>query len=443
MKKKQVLLAVLAGMLGLGTVTAQPNYRIKPVDGRPFILPPQARIASEGLFSTRQSLSWRAHSRYSYQYVVFKGFQHDDNYASLSEKIKEADYFYSSKDATILLEHNYNIYSAGIPTPRKGASIFYSSDSSALAILINNNILMKGDPTGNFKRVAKELLVMLAEAQKSCWPRAPSISQLIVLKLFEQIPHPQEAALAALAYDTTDQSSIVLLNPAIALFVDHQDFHILRPHLPGNWNYNLGSQCFINFFRSTDGHIKQCPFIDFENGDDQMPDNKVKKDGKTVLLTSSADLQLGNNTRSLAYMALYQDYMKRNNAGSSQGSNDLTHKAKDKDLYIGNSMLLLNDNLDSLLNHPTSPDNTRAGFGNDTLLSDPNQFARRMITAVMAISVNGRLQPVQLGSTIFELGQQISLSSKFRIQRLHNGQFRTIKYWTPGTYFLPGDRITY
>src|SRR5882762_8628208 len=100
MKQKQVLLAVLASMVTLSAVTAQPNYRIKTVNGLAFILPPHARIACEGLFSSCKTLSWGEHSRYSYQYIIFQGFPRRANYASLSEKIQKAEYFYSSKDAT-------------------------------------------------------------------------------------------------------------------------------------------------------------------------------------------------------------------------------------------------------------------------------------------------------------------------------------------------------
>jgi len=442
MIKQRPWLLVLVCLSIFASTSAQPNYRIKLVKDRGiFILPPHAKIAHEGLFCSRKELTWREHSRFSYQYIIFSGLRKNSNYAYLSEKAKKAEYFFSSTDATIFLENKYNIYDKGVLTPHRGARILFSNDSSVIALIIDNTVLMKGDPVANFNILSIDLLLRFAGLEHVYGAGVSGFSQVLLEKIFELIPHPQQNALSQFIWSSSTGKSFVLLNPRIALFVDHQTFFILRPNLPGNWNYNLGQQDYISFYRSADGQLKQSPFIDFEHGEDQMPDNKKDRDGKTILLTSSADIQLGNNTRSLAYVALYQDYMKRNTATSSTGSNDLTHKAKDKDLYIGNSMLLFNNNMNTLITDPTSPDNTRAGFGNDTLLLDPNQFARRLITPAIPIWLNGQLLPVKLGSTVDMQDQQTPLGSNFKIQRWHNGKYRKLKYYTPDTYFLPGDKV--
>jgi hypothetical protein len=456
MKSMLLLYLILPALMTYGQCT----FRIRPVrvengTSPNFILPPRAKIAGQGIFGCRKLLTYRlkSRSRFKYQYCIFSHLRSSDPYYTLLDKIGKAEYFFSSDDATIFLEQKYTIYDGGTLTPGKAARVFYSNDSSTVAIEIENDVVMSGDPVKNFNQLAIELLTLLAHASPGDWPNAGDIAQQMMTTLFGLIAHPQVSDLAGWGYTGSVDKSFVLMDPQFVLDVDSEALKNLRPDMLGTWNYNFYKGTPIRFYRNENGVLKQKALVHFEKNANELPNNKVgNTEVKNTLLASSADLQLSLSTKNLRYIAWYQDFSKRDNQTDNQTSsmgvaNGLINR--DDDVFIGNSMLLLSDDLGLLLNHPTDPSIVRAAFGNGGLLTSQNaaalrgQFARRTITPLIHFWWNGENRWEPLGTTLDILNQESRLPDGFRIERMYRGRYRKLRYATPTTFLLPEDKIIY
>jgi hypothetical protein len=439
------------------TTYSQSVFRVRTVKvtgaSSGFMLPPHAKIAGEGIFGCRKTLTYRFNSRFHYQYCIFSNLRATDPYSTSLDKIGKAEYFFSGTDATIFFEQKYSIYDGGTLTPGRAARVFYSNDNSTIAIAIDNDVLMNGDPAANFNQMAIELLTLLAHGSTGNWPNAGDMAQEMTTEMFGLIAHPEACELAGWGYTASINRSFLLLDPQFVMDVDSEAMKRLRPDMLGTWNYNFYKGTPIRFFRDENGMIKQKALVHFEKNANELPNNKVgNTEARTYLLASSADLQLSLGTNNLKYIAWYQDFSKRDNqtdnTTSSTGVNNLQLN-KDDDVFIGNSMFLLSDDLGLLLTHPTDPAIVRAGFGNGGLLPSQNadalrgQYARRTITPLIHFWWNGENRWEQLGTTLGILSQESRRPSGFRLERMYRGRYRKMHNPTLNTFLLPEDKIIY
>jgi len=311
----------------------------------------------------------------------------------------------------------------------------------------------------NFKKLAKDLLIKISEKETEYrWPT--SISQNIVEKVFEHIPVPQEASLARYGWEVTKEYSMLLLNPKISLDVEISSLSWSNfPKPPGeHWYYTLVTKTNINFYRDESGKIYQLPFVQFSNN--TMPSNSFigkdpnqQMDPTTILLNNSGDLQLSENSKNKHFVVLFQDYMKQNSNYSNRGTDD-SRKGDQKDRYSGNSILLLNDNLDLLLKGANEKTNVKAAYNSqgynykndsdDYEDKDYDKYSRTLITPVIIIYYNNFPVTIKLGSNTSILNQQYNFGNQFSIYRSFNGKYIKIKKSSDSNIvFLPGDKIIY
>lgn len=408
-----------------------------------------------------KSYGKKAKNRYCY--VLLYGIT--SNYNEAKDNLNEyeawcgdIDYFVNDVSKRKLLKKRNPVkaghLTGGVNPIRTGPGAYQSAtlhnQNTLYFVQLDYSVLISGDRVSNFQQLARDLLIETFGKEGSGgfnWPR--SISQNITSKILEAVPCPSRAVLSPFVYTVSPEESFVLVGPHVALRVDHQSLYSVTPAstIPRKWNYHLEYQSVINFFRGNDGALKQTPFLEIEkNTSRSLPDNNPLEaqafphadPSKQSLLTSSADLQLSANTNTQTFVGLYQNFMKRNVHSSWEGVSDATYN-KDDDLFIGNSMLLLNTNLATLISNFSDPSHVRATFGSGQPLQ--HQYSRILMTPVIYVQVNGNFLPVALGSTIGILDQQYHLGSGMQVSRLSRGQYYPLNGWNSNTILLPGDKI--
>ncbi len=447
--KAKALLFLIAGLSMTTISNAQPNYRVRVRNGVEYILPP----ASNLLFR-KDSVP---KDRFTYFYIVIQNLGGD--YSAAVNSIRQAQSWHGSIDyftttsARIGERLHDAISGKGCQCNTCDGQTFKIGPldpiGQSIFIQLNYRQLTLPGPAPRFDKLARDLLLALysfeTKAGNVCpgsitWP--PGISQEIIEKIFELVPVPQASSLSRFAFTANNVESFVLLNPKIILKVDRQSLYTPK-NPPEKWNYNLESQVLITFYKNDQGQIRQIPFLQLNTGmnDDPFPSNSlIKDDNYSALLTSSGDLQLSENTRWSHYIALYQNYMKRNSHASSRGVDD-NARSEDKDAFIGNTMLLLNNNLAVLLTTPGDPSHVKATFASGAILNAG--FSRTLMQPMIHITLNGTPTTVQLGSSLSMLSQHIPIGDSFTLYRLHQGKFKKIKYANPATLLLPGDKISF
>ncbi len=392
-----------------------------------------------------------------YYYVIFYGISNKyqetiDGLSKCESWSGNTDYFPNNNQPK--LEKKLNSQKTGhlfyvfniVSTKATYSSATLNREKNIYFLQFDYNTLTQGAATtvtNNFNQLANDLLVEVAGMEGTAsnnW--VVSTCQNMVESIWELVPIPQTASLGRFAYKVNDKESSVLLSPKIAIKVDHQNIYSAKASssIPDKWNYNLEYQSIITFYKADDGSIKQSPFLNIEkNTAIDLPSNSPidKYDASENLQTSSADLQLSANTNKQNFICLFQNYMK-SNIYSSEGTSDMTINKND-DLYIGNSVLLLNKKLDLLLARDNS--NVKATFGSGQLLY--HKYSRTLITPVIYVFVNGNLVPIILGSTIGMLNQYYNIGTDFSCHRQFKGKYYKMKSWNSNTLLLPGDKISF
>lgn len=445
-------------------VACSPNaYRIRNVKNNgsannevEFILPPSAKLASEGVGGIGKTLIFSTGSNFRYQYVVIQGLS--KNYTECLQVIDQAKYFNSKNQQVILLRENYKINGSAKPVGAGNFANYYSStndpnyksgDKINIAIELDLDKLLNSEANyiKNYQQLATELLTTLVKLENDL---ATSISQNIIEKIWEQVPVPQGASLSRSLITISDQKSIVLLNPRISLKVDNLLF-FNDPNGASEFsgfNYYLSGQIILSFFRNSNGKIKQSSFLKIDENatPNFLPNNSIVSNIDKVnhLQASSIDVQLSSITNKKFY-GLYQNFLKRNNDKSFEGtSND----KKDDELYRGGSIMLFSDDPENIIDYPNgvASNTVQSSFCNGKLIYTAltgTPGCRSIITPVISINLNTNSQFITLGTTIGDWLQISATPSKsIQLFRLYNGKLKEMKGFNYDTFLLPGDKIS-
>jgi len=444
-KTKSFLLLLIFLLITSTPVDAQRKFRFRYIRGVEYLLPPTTNLKLKDCILKE---------KFHYYYIRLTGLQ--GKYSDAALRLQKAlvwhgstNYFSNGKKPSGKGKTGKEIQSifasktgsCCICKNRYFKAIPLGNNRSDLFIQIDYKALLSDNPNVSFAQLSKDLLTTLYhfETTPVCnshgavtWPGG--ITQDVVEKIFEMIPLPQSGSLNRYAYNIEDESSL-LLNPKISLRLDISKLNSDKKP-PANWSYNLASHVMISFYKNDTGYIRQAPFTQFEKQTPiTFPNNKFVKDNDTsILLASSADLQFSETIRDTKYILLLQRGMKRNNYLSSQGSGDNV----DNDIFSGNCILVLNNELDKLLENKKG---IYATYGSGSGLE--YGYGRVFMTPLIHIFLNGNLTPVHLGSTLSLLQQQICIGNKFIIQRIHQGKYHTIKIASGSTLLLPGDKISF
>lgn len=457
---------ILFGLITLITyhTFGQGNYKVKPSGSKgEFIIPP------DSYWGYRESGNKKC-GYDQYYYVLFYGLTND--YLKTISELYYTEYWSGNIDyfaKNKLPKHKNNLLNRKIKEQNAqliNLSSFKSTSTgkpfqcsplddknSVYFIQIDYNSLLTGSREqiiSNFSQLAKDLLIEISAKEGTyTWPT--SISQNLVEKIFELIPIPQESSLARYGWNVTDQSSLLLLNPKISLSVEISSLSSTEFPPTDHWYYTLISQTNINFYRDGLGQIRQLPFIMFSNN--TMPSNSFigkddndRKDPNTLLLNNSGDMQLSQNSKSKHFVALFQDYMKQNSNYSTEGSSTVSLRDK-KDRYAGNSIILLNDDINLLFKGKSETTNVKAAYNSHGYNYKDNtndeKYSRTLITPIITIHLNSSPITIKLGSNISILNQQFNFGSHFAIYRSFNGNYVKIKNPSNSTILLPGDKIIF
>lgn len=398
--------------------------------------------------------------KHQYCYIIFYGLT--GKYQDILNRLPDCeawsgntDYFLSSENQKKLKNKLsspkshplFYLFDTVVSTKTNYKSATLNKEKSIYFLQFDYSILTKGTAdqvVNNFNQLSNDLLKEAANLEGNTannWP--VSICQNILESIWEVILIPERASLRRFAYHVDEKASFVLLSSQIGMKVDFQNLYSAKASSskPEKWNYNLEYQSIISFYRTEDGLLKQTPFLNIEKDkSNNLPSNSPKDetDATENLQASSADLQLSDNTNKQNFIGLYQNYMKRNVYSSSEGTNNGTIN-KDDDLFIGNSIILLNKKLDNLLAIDGS--NIKATFGSGQLLY--HNYSRNLITPIIYIHLNGSLIPVTLGTTLGMLNQYYKTGKSFSFHRQFKEKYYLMKGWNSSTLLLPGDRINF
>lgn len=427
MRKLVVIILMCAGFFHQSF--AQSAYRLKLVDDLgEFILPPKAKIACEGLFSSKKQLHYRENkSKYRYQYVGFRNLNKSNYYEALNA-VRKAEYFTSKEKETILLKESWCVIRGkGNLTEDSSAVIYTSSDKNCLVIEIDLDKILNKSVIENYQKMAIGIIKSLQGNEKPAgrWPL--SISQDIVEKVFELIPVPQEASLSRYLTQIDSTKSFVLLNPNIKLKVDAVE----KVKDGSNWYFNLLGTSIITINRGNEGKIIQNPFHKFQVKG--MPSNQVN--AKIVLQSSTEDIQLSESLRDCPFIFLWQNNFKHNNKTSSAGG----CVNSETDLINCNSQLWHFDDLSSFY-----PTNGTKDLDYNSVKYISSYGYRNLITPVIDITINGNIIQCPLGLNLNQLRNQMAVPLSFKIYRFWDGKYVKIKANNLNNLILlPNDKIIF
>jgi len=316
----------------------------------------------------------------------------------------------------------------------KSCEIKYSYDQKAFLLQIDYGSIIDGktelEIRERFFEIAKDLLIQFQKREGSGvdgfgWPT--SISQDVVEKVFELIPIPNQSSLLRYVAQIDNDKSFVLLNPKIKLKVDA----IEKVKDGSNWYFNLLGTTIITINRDDNGKIIQNPFHKFQVKG--MPSNQVN--AKTVLQSSTEDIQLSESLRDCPFIFLWQNNLKHNNKTSSPGG----CVNSETDLINCNSQLWHFDDLSSFY----TTDGTKDLDYNYVKYISSYGY-RNLIIPVIDITVNGNLIQCPLGLNLNQLRNQLAIPLSFKIYRFWNGKYVKIQANNLNNLILlPNDKIIF
>lgn len=315
------------------------------------------------------------------------------------------------------------------------------NSKSVFFIQIEYETLLEGDRQqiiDNFNVFAQDLLIEISKQEEANeW--AKSISQNLVEKVFELIPVSQEASLSRYLLAVNDTFSFVLLNPKIGMMVDHSERSMAKYDTNGpifsSWQMNYLGQSLIRFYRDEEGVFKQTPFINTTNKQpNNDPENII---ANSVLLSSSADIQLTEGIKCKKYIGVFQYSKVRNNNSEQVKAVYL------EDNVDGNSQVLFFDEFDTTFFKTLK--NTNPSDSVDGEIFSATFGMRNIITPVIQIYINGERLTVPLNSTCNIIKQQgiIPCLEKIKVYRLSAKGYGLVKGPISNLKFLPNDKIEF
>jgi hypothetical protein len=404
--------------------------RTRLLDTVQFTLSPYSKIAFEGLFNKKKHLHFKKNSKYRYQYIIVKGLP-GTNYYRAVDAIHRATHLFARDKQTILLMENYHITGPGEQTPGHHAEVQFSGDSTTVSIEIDMDALLNGDVLTNYHRMFAELLpVLYGPEKKQKWPI--STSQSLLEEVLQRIPFPSKTSLLRYFAFRDENKSYVMLNTQMLLAIDTVK-HVTNPQFIKEVHL-LGNQTLIQLRRDESGNLMQHPFFRFQGSGLNLPDNILVPE-KKVLQASSVDLQLSSTLNTCRFVFLQQQSFKPNNTNSQSGicaglENDPFDKCNSV-LFHFDTLTRFYDATNDLIDESSAQ--YLSSFG-----------VRNFINPMIQIIIDGRREPVMLGTTLESLKKDYPLPASFKIYHLWRDKYVPVLIGKDSTYILlPGDTIKY
>ncbi|WP_316753717.1 hypothetical protein [Pedobacter gandavensis] len=468
MLRKILLILVLLNLTNLLKTKAQCNYRIKEFNSVAYLVPPGK--------SFRIRKNFVLPNRFSIQEIKIAGLS--TNYKKSISNINAATY-----------RHLKAIKNDPPPPSALGSKLQLNNDYGELYYNTTNiwiylnfkqifsNIKNENDDSLSLKftAIAINMLLAIQSIEDKNWN--PSIAQNIVEKAFEMIPSPQIAVNARYGYIQTANYSLLPLNPAIHLRVDHSvivdsrknpDVTYVQYYLDSlknlinnvdstkalktvnitlsrsfldqvmqknQYRYEWSGQSIVSFskirFGDKEVFFKFDSFISPLTPRDgtRLPTNSYP-DAHRRLLSSSIDPEFTSEISNSHYLFLFQKFLRENNSNSFFGT-DMEDCCR-PDRVRCNSLIFFRDDLNLLTEN----------FQDCNSLTNYAVYGERSpIVPVIPVSIGTGTQYFPIGSTIDELISKHYISRNFKLSRLYNGRLTNVNSKNGDIVLLSGDNL--